>query len=87
MCFLYFTLVLVLMLMLANLNTMPVLFLLKMKFLLNLSSSPIILRISNHFSKPLTTDAKRKSKIHKTKNDKKDTFIICLVLFDRDYTS
>lgn len=85
MCFLYFTLVLVLML--ANLNTMPVLFLLKVKFLLNLSSSPIILRISNHFSKPLTTDAKRKSKIHKTKNDKKDTFIICLVLFDRDYTS
>ena len=35
---------------------------------------------------PLTTDAKRKSKIRKTKNDKKDTFLICSVLFDRDYT-
>lgn len=34
----------------------------------------------------LTTDAKRKSKILKTKNDKKDTFLICSVLFDRDYT-
>lgn len=35
---------------------------------------------------PLTTDAKRKSKIRKTKNDKKDTFLIYSVLFDRDYT-
>lgn len=35
---------------------------------------------------PLTTDAKRKGKIRKTKNDKKDTFLICSVLFDRDYT-
>lgn len=35
---------------------------------------------------PLTTDTKRKSKIRKTKNDKKDTFLICPVLFDRDYT-
>lgn len=35
---------------------------------------------------PLTTDAKRKSKIRKTMNDKKDTFLICSVLFDRDYT-
>ena len=34
----------------------------------------------------MTTDAKRKSKIRKTKNDKKDTFLICSVLFDRDYT-
>lgn len=35
---------------------------------------------------PLTTDAKRKAKIRKTKNDKKDTFIICSVLQDRDYS-
>lgn len=34
----------------------------------------------------MTTDAKRKSKIRKTKNDKKDIFLICSVLFDRDYT-
>lgn len=40
---------------------------------------------------PLTTDAKRKTKIRKTKirktkNDKKYTFLICSVFFDRDYT-
>lgn len=35
---------------------------------------------------PLTTDAKRRGKIRKTKNDKKDTFLICSVLFDKNYT-
>lgn len=35
---------------------------------------------------PLTTDAKRRSKIRKTKNDKRDTFLICSVLFDKVYT-
>lgn len=35
---------------------------------------------------PLTTDAKRRGKIRKTKNDKKDTFLICSVLFDKGYT-
>ena len=34
----------------------------------------------------LTTGAKRKSEIRNPKNDKKDTFLICSVLFDRDYT-
>lgn len=46
--------------------------------------------IDNNFEvgliNPLTTDAKRRGKIRKTKNDKKDTFLICSVLFDRDYT-
>ena len=32
----------------------------------------------------LATDAKSKFKIRKTKNAKKDTFLICSVLFDRD---
>ena len=32
------------------------------------------------------TDAKHKRKIRKTNNDKKETFLICSVFFDRDYT-
>ena len=35
---------------------------------------------------PISTDAKRKQKIRKTKNDKKDSLTICAVLQSRDYT-
>lgn len=36
---------------------------------------------------PISTDAARKQKIRKTKNDKKDTYLICDVLSSRNYTS
>jgi len=35
---------------------------------------------------PISTDAKRKEKIRKTKNDKKDTLTICAVLQSREFT-
>jgi len=35
---------------------------------------------------PISTDAKRRQKIRKTKNDKKDSLTICAVLQSRDYT-
>lgn len=35
---------------------------------------------------PISTDAKRKEKIRKTKNDKKDSLTICAVLQSREYT-
>lgn len=36
---------------------------------------------------PISTDAQRKLKIRKTKNDKKDTFLICQVLQSKEYTT
>lgn len=36
---------------------------------------------------PISTDAKRKQKIRKTKNDKIDTFIIAQVMQDKNYTT
>ncbi len=35
---------------------------------------------------PISTDAKRKEKIRKTKNDKKDTLTICAVLQSKEFT-
>jgi len=46
--------------------------------------------LDNHFEvgliNPISTGAKRKEKIRKTKNDKKDSLTVCAVLQSREYT-
>ncbi|MEG2798772.1 MAG: IS110 family transposase [Erysipelotrichaceae bacterium] len=42
--------------------------------------------IDTGFINPISTDSERKKHIRKTKNDKKDTYLICRVLQSRTYT-